>query len=80
MDATFDEAVDRMDAIGLARAIRQGEVGEAEVLDHALARIAERDAAIEAVTEVCADIRPAQDGPLRGVPFVVATIASPAAR
>ena len=66
----FDE-LDRLDAMGLAAAIRDGEVREAEVLDRSLARIAERDPAIEAVTEVCGEIQPAHDGPLRGVPFVV---------
>jgi amidase len=65
------DALDEMDATGLAEAIRRGDVGEAEVLDLALARIAERDGAIAAIAEVCEEVAPAQDGPLRGVPFVV---------
>jgi amidase len=67
----MDDLFDHHDATGLAAAIAGGDVTAGEVLDHTLTRIAQRDGAVEAVAEVCREIRPAQDGPLAGVPFVV---------
>ncbi|MCU1375067.1 MAG: 6-aminohexanoate hydrolase [Actinomycetia bacterium] len=66
----MDELLDG-DATGLAAAIRRGEVSADEVLKHTLARMAERDPAVQAVAEPCPDILRAHDGPLAGVPFVV---------
>jgi amidase len=67
----MDDDLDQLDATGLAGAIRDGQVSAAEVLDRTLARIAERDPAIAAITEVCADVPAPADGPLHGVPFVI---------
>jgi amidase len=73
----IDDAVDRLDATGLADAIRSGELSAREAVAHALHRIAERDAIVGATTEIRGDAALAEvdaglpDGPLTGVPFVV---------
>jgi Asp-tRNA(Asn)/Glu-tRNA(Gln) amidotransferase A subunit family amidase len=61
---------------GQAAAIAAGEVGAAELLDATLARIEERNPAINAVVatfpeESRAMLAEAPDGPLRGVPVVI---------
>ena len=66
----MDDLLDRTDAVGLADAIRAGEVSEAEVLDATLARIDERNPALNAIT-TAVEPEPAADGRLRGVPFAV---------
>lgn len=67
----MDDLFDGEDMTGVAAAIRSGQVSAAEVLEHARARITERDAVLHAVAELVDDIAPAADGPLHGVPFVV---------
>jgi amidase len=69
------EAVDDLDATGLAAAIREGELTAREAVEQALARIDERNETLNAVTEQCADAALAQvetgvSGPFAGVPFV----------
>ncbi|MDE0215734.1 MAG: amidase [bacterium] len=66
----MDDLLDRTDAVGLADAIRAGEVSEAEVLDATMARIHERNPAMNAITTVV-EPEPATDGRLRGVPFAI---------
>jgi amidase len=67
----MDDLLDGSDAIGLADAIRTGDADATEILEHTLKRVAERDASINAIAELCDRIEPPADGPLRGVPFVV---------
>ena len=66
----MDDLLDRTDAVGLADAIRAGEVSEAEVLEATMARIDERNPAMNAITTVV-EPEPAADGRLRGVPFAI---------
>lgn len=72
-----DDLLDGNDATGIADAIRAGDVSAREVVAHAIARIEERNPAINAVTEQRIDAALAEvaDGPppgaLGGVPFVV---------
>ena len=66
----MDDLLDRTDAVGLADAIRSGEVSEAEVLEATMARIDERNPELNAITTVV-DPEPAADGRLRGVPFAI---------
>ncbi|MYH71647.1 MAG: amidase [Acidimicrobiia bacterium] len=66
----MDDLLDRTDAVGLADAIRAGEVSEAEVLDATMARIDERNPAMNAITTVV-EPEPAANGRLRGVPFAI---------
>ena len=66
----MDDLLDRTDAVGLADAIRAGEVSEAEVLEATMARIDERNPALNAITTVV-EPEPAADGRLRGVPFAI---------
>ena len=66
----MDDLLDRTDAVGLADAIRMGEVSEREVLDATMARIDERNPALNAITTLVAP-EPAADGRLRGVPFAI---------
>ena len=66
----MDDLLDRTDAVGLADAIAAGEVSEQEVLDATLARIDERNPALNAIT-TSVEPEPAADGRLRGVPFVI---------
>jgi amidase len=69
--------VDDLDATGLADAIRAGDVSAREAVEWSLARIDERNPALNAVTALRADAaladveRGLPDGPLTGVPFVV---------
>ena len=67
----MDDLLDGEDMTGVALAIRRGDVSAAEVLEHTLKRVAERDAAVTAIAELCEDIPAPVDGPLRGIPFVV---------
>ncbi len=75
---------DDADAITIARAVREGRVSAAEVVNHVLARIASRDTTLNAFTAVCADrardaarrldasiARGEPAGPLAGVAFAV---------
>jgi amidase/6-aminohexanoate-cyclic-dimer hydrolase len=68
---------EKYDALGLAELIRRREVSAEEVLDAALARVDERNPAINAVIRPMADEARAQiraglpDGPLSGVPWLV---------
>jgi amidase len=71
-----DELLDGRDAVGVAEAIRDGDVSAVEVVDTALRRIEQRDPTVNAVVSVRAeealkDAASAGDGPLAGVPFVV---------
>ncbi len=61
---------------GQAAAIAAGELDPAELLDASLARIAERDPALNSVVETFPErsremLEAAPDGPLRGVPVVI---------
>ncbi len=67
---SLDDLLDRTDAVGLAEAIRTGEASEQEVLDATLARIAESNPGLNAITTAI-EPEPAADGPLRGVPFAI---------
>ncbi len=66
----MDDLLDRTDAVGLADAIRAGEVSEAEVLEATMARIDERNPELNAITTMV-EPEPAADGRLRGVPFAI---------
>ena len=66
----MDDLLDRTDAVGLADAIRAGEVSEAEVLDATMARIDERNPELNAITTLV-EPEPAAEGRLRGVPFAI---------
>lgn len=64
------------DATGVADAIRRGEVSAAEVVQTALARVEERNPALNAIVEhraeeALAEAAAGPSGPLAGVPFVV---------
>jgi amidase len=67
----MDDLFDGTDAIGIARAIRDREVSAADVLEHTLKRIEERDEHVNAIAEVCDGIAAPLAGPLHGVPFVI---------
>ena len=61
---------------GQAAAVAAGETSGAELLDEALARIAERDPALNAIVETFPErsremVEAAPEGPLRGVPVVI---------
>ncbi|VTU37124.1 6-aminohexanoate-cyclic-dimer hydrolase [Variovorax sp. PBL-H6] len=75
MAMSFD--YEQHDALALGAMVRSGELGAAELLDAALARIAERNPALNAVvtpmydaarTAIAAGL---PDGPFQGVPFLV---------
>ena len=66
----MDDLLDRTDAVGLADAIRGGEVSEAEVLEATMARIDERNPELNAITTIV-EPEPAAEGRLRGVPFAI---------
>lgn len=61
------------DAVGLAALVAKGEVTSAELLETALARVAEVNPKINAVTSDLSDRArgPAGEGPLAGVPFLL---------
>ncbi len=64
------------DATGVADAIRGGEVSATEVVEAALARVEERNPALNAIVEhraeaALAEAAAGRSGPLAGVPFVV---------
>ena len=70
----------QLDLPGLARALRQGDLGPLEVTRACLDRIEEKDPALRAFLGVCADralerareleaLPPGERGPLHGVPF-----------
>lgn len=71
------QLLDTADAIGVAAAIRAGDVDAREVVAEALDRIAQRDPAINAFTSLRAEAALDEvaaglpDGPLGGVPFAV---------
>lgn len=73
----MDALLDTNDAIGIAAAIRSGEVAAREVVEHALARLDERNPVLNAVINRCDEValasvrQGAPAGPLGGVPFVV---------
>jgi amidase len=67
---------DDLDAIGLAEAVRAGDVSPRELLDAAAERIAQRNPALNAVVfdmveRARSKVDALPDGPLRGVPFLV---------
>jgi len=67
---------DDLDAIGLATAVRSGDVSPRELLDAAAERIADRDPALNAIVFDMLDrardkVDSLPDGPLKGVPFLV---------
>jgi amidase len=68
---------DQYDAVGLAQLVRKGEVSPERLLDEAIARVEQRDPALNAVVNRLYDLaRNAiraglPDGPLRGVPFLL---------
>ena len=68
---------ERYDALGLADLVRRKDVGPAELLDAAIARVEARNAAVNAVVMPLYDYgRKAiedglPDGPFRGVPFLL---------
>ena len=69
----FDEYRAR-DAVGLAALVAKGEVTAGELLDVALARMAEVNPKINAVTRDMTDLArgaPAGSGPLAGVPYLL---------
>jgi len=69
--------LDQFDAVGLAGAIRAGQLGGLEVLEAAVGRIEERNPVLNAVVATRLDAafeevrRGVPDGPLAGVPFLV---------
>jgi amidase len=68
---------DQYDAVGLARLVREGEVTPQQLLEEAIARVEQRDPALNAVVNKLYDyardaIRTGlPDGPFRGVPFLL---------
>ena len=68
---------DNYDAVGLAQLVRKGEVSAEELLEEAIARVEQRDPAVNAVVAKLYDHARAQvraglpDGPFRGVPFLL---------
>ena len=77
MSDPMDDLLDGSDAIGVAAAIRAGDVTAQEVVDRCLRRLDERNPALNAVVHRCdgaarSSVRDgAPAGPLGGVPFVV---------
>src|SRR3989442_4171400 len=71
---------DELDALGLAAAIRKGEVPAADAVDAAIARIEATDPLVNAVVgerfeEARAEaVEPLPDGPLAGVPYLVKSL------
>jgi len=65
------------DAVGLAERVRSGELSASEILDAAVARVAERNPTLNAIViDMEKEARAAidaglPDGPLRGVPFLL---------
>ena len=68
---------DQYDAMGLAALVRAGDVSPAEVLDEALARVEQRNPALNAVVMQAEDVARKMikdglpDGPFTGVPFLL---------
>lgn len=68
---------DNYDAVGLAQLVRNGDVSPEELLDEAMARVEQRDPAVNSIVAKLYDHARAQiraglpDGPFRGVPFVL---------
>ena len=68
---------DQYDALGLAQLVRNGEATPEQLLDEAIARVEQRDSALNAVVNKLygyarASIRAGlPDGPFRGVPFLL---------
>ena len=72
--AFTDDALGTLDAVGLAAAIRAGELGRREVLEAAIARVQRVDPELGAVQVDCFDRArrgPATFGPFAGVPSFV---------
>ena len=75
-----DSWYDELDGLGLAAAIRAGDVTAAEVVDVAIRRIEARNPAVNAVVATRFDAaraeaaRPLPDGPFTGVPYVVKSL------
>jgi len=73
---------DRYDALGLAELVRRKEIGATDLLDTALARVAERNPATGAVVALMEPQARAQiaaglgDGPFAGVPFLLKDLLS----
>src|SRR4029077_10930665 len=78
--AMGDGWYDELDGLGLAAAIRGGEVSATEVVDVAIGRIEARDPAVGAVVatrfdEARAEAAESQrDGPFAGVPYLVKSL------
>ncbi len=72
-----EDLYDRHDALGLAALVASGAVTPDDLLDQALARVARRNPALNAVVLVQEDVaratirRGLPRGPLRGVPFLI---------
>jgi amidase len=72
-----EHPLDRLDATGLAAAVRDGEVEAREVVEESIARIERHDPALNAIAHTRFDEARAEvetglpDGPLRGVPVLV---------
>lgn len=70
------------DAVGIAAAVRSGEISALEVLEQAIARIRDRDPAVRALVGTRFDearaeaARGVPDGPLAGVPILVKDLAA----
>jgi len=68
---------DQYDAVGLAQLVRKGEVSPEQLLEEAIARVEQRDPALNTVVNKLYDLgRDAiraglPDGPMRGVPFLL---------
>jgi amidase len=83
MGHDIEALLDGNDAIGVADAIRQGDVSATEVLEACLARIDERNPTLNAVVNRCDDVARAAvaagvpDAPFAGVPFVVKELGTP---
>ncbi|MGB3146323.1 MAG: amidase family protein, partial [Paracoccaceae bacterium] len=73
----MEELFDQHDATGLAALVREGQVSATELLDTALARVAARNPALNAVVLLQEDVarqsiaRGLPEGPFRGVPFLL---------
>ncbi len=71
-----EHPLDRLDATGLAAAVRDGEIGAREVVEESIARIERHDPALNAIahtpsTRPAPRSRPVAGRPLRGVPVLV---------
>ena len=75
-----DDWYDELDGLGLAAAIRGGDVAATEVVDVAIGRIEARDPAVGAVVATRFDearaeaAGPRRDGPFAGVPYLVKSL------